>query len=64
MATKLIKACKELKIGMSAAIEFAEASGFHIDKDPNVRVNDELYLLLAQKFRTQNDLLENEVGWP
>ena len=50
MAIKLIKACKELNIGMSTAIEFAAKRGHEIATDPNTRIDDELYLLLAKEF--------------
>jgi len=50
MAIKLIKACKELNIGMSTAIEFAAKRGHEIPTDPNTRIDDELYYLLAQAF--------------
>ncbi|MBQ9339728.1 MAG: translation initiation factor IF-2 [Paludibacteraceae bacterium] len=50
MAIKLIKACKELNIGMSTAVEFAAKQGKEIAADPNVRIDDELYLLLAKAF--------------
>ena len=50
MAIKLIKACKELNIGMSTAVEFAAKRGKEIATDPNTRIDDDLYLLLAQEF--------------
>ncbi|MBQ2540990.1 MAG: translation initiation factor IF-2 [Paludibacteraceae bacterium] len=50
MAIKLIKACKELNIGMSTAVAFCEKQGREITADPNVRIDDDLYLLLAKEF--------------
>ncbi|MCM1034065.1 MAG: translation initiation factor IF-2 [Paludibacter sp.] len=50
MAIKLIKACKELNIGMSTAVEFAQKQGKDIVLDPNARIDDETYLLLAKAF--------------
>lgn len=50
MAIKLIKACKELNIGMSTAVEFCQKQGKEIATDPNVRIDDDLYLLLAKEF--------------
>ncbi len=50
MAIKLIKACKELNIGMSTAVEFAAKRGHEIATDPNTRIDDDLYLLLAKEF--------------
>ncbi len=50
MAIKLIKACKELNIGMSTAVTFCAKQGKEINADPNVRIDDDLYLLLAKEF--------------
>ena len=50
MAIKLIKACKELNIGMSTAVEFCKKQGKDIVTDPNTRIDDDLYLLLAKEF--------------
>ena len=50
MAIKLIKACKELNIGMSTAVEFCAKQGHEIATDPNTRIDDDLYLLLAKEF--------------
>ncbi|MBQ3673486.1 MAG: translation initiation factor IF-2 [Paludibacteraceae bacterium] len=50
MAIKLIKACKELNIGMSTLTEFCAKHGRAIESDPNVRIDDDLYLLLAKEF--------------
>ena len=50
MAIKLIKACKELNIGMSTAVDFCAKQGKEIATDPNTRIDDDLYLLLAKEF--------------
>ena len=50
MPIKLIKACKELNIGMSTAVEFCKKQGKEIAMDPNIRIEDDLYLLLAKEF--------------
>ena len=50
MAQKLIKACKELNIGMATAIEFFQKQGKTITADPNTRIDDDLYMLLVQAF--------------
>ncbi|MBR1426352.1 MAG: translation initiation factor IF-2 [Paludibacteraceae bacterium] len=50
MAIKLIKACKELNIGMSTAVEFCAKQGKEIATDPNTRIDDDLYLMLAKEF--------------
>ena len=50
MAIKLIKACKELNIGMATLTAWCEKNGHSIESDPNVRIDDDLYLLLAKEF--------------
>ncbi len=50
MAIKVIKACKELNIGMSTLTAFCEKHGHPIEADPNVRIDDDLFLLLAKEF--------------
>lgn len=51
MAIKLIKACKELNIGMKTLLDFCAMMGFPIvDADPNVRIDDDLYQLLQKEF--------------
>ena len=50
MAIKLIKACKELNIGMATLTAWCEKNGHPIESDPNVRIDDDLYLLLAKEF--------------
>ena len=50
MAIKLIKACKELNIGMATLTAWCAKNGHPIESDPNVRIDDDLYLLLAKEF--------------
>ena len=50
MAIKLIKACKELNIGMATLTAWCEKHGHAIESDPNVRIDDDLYLQLAKEF--------------
>lgn len=51
MAIKLIKACKELNIGVSTAVEFLTKNGFEdVQTDPTVRISDDAYLILAKEF--------------
>lgn len=50
MAIKLIKACKELNIGMATAAEFLAKQGTPIETDPNLRIDDDVYMKLAKEF--------------
>jgi translation initiation factor IF-2 len=50
MPIKLSKACKELNIGINTAVDFLTKKGNKIDVDPNLRLSDELHLLLVKEF--------------
>ena len=50
MAIKLIKACKELNIGMATLTAWCDKNGHAVESDPNFRISDDLYLLLAKEF--------------
>ena len=50
MAIKLIKACKELNIGMATLTAWCEKNNHAVESDPNYRISDDLYLLLAKEF--------------
>jgi translation initiation factor IF-2 len=50
MAIKLIKACKELNIGMATLTAWCDKNGHSVESDPNFRISDDLYLLLAKEF--------------
>lgn len=53
MAIKLIKACKELNIGMITLVEASKKHGREISCDPNARIDDYIYLLLAREFKPE-----------
>lgn len=51
MVIKLIKACKELNIGVSTAVEFLTKNGFEdVQTDPTYRISGDAYLVLAKEF--------------
>lgn len=53
MAIKLIKACKVLNIGMRTLLAFCEKKGRPVPADPNCRLSDSTYLLLAREFKPE-----------
>lgn len=53
MAIKLIKACKQLNVGMNSLTNFCRQIGRPVESDPNVRIDDELYLLAAKNFNSE-----------
>lgn len=63
MPIRLSKACKELNVGMSTAIEYLASLGHFMSVDPNLKLDDELHLLLAKRFNKDfaEKILENEI---
>ncbi|HRR62948.1 MAG TPA: translation initiation factor IF-2, partial [Paludibacteraceae bacterium] len=50
MPIRLSKACKDLNVGMNTAIDFLAKKGHKLTADPNVKLTDEMFLLLAKEF--------------
>ena len=50
MPIRLSKACKELNIGITTAVDFLTKKGNKITVDPNLKLSDELHLLLVKEF--------------
>ena len=50
MSIRLSKACKDLNVGMHTAIEFLAKKGHKLAQDPNLKLDDDLHLLLAKEF--------------
>lgn len=50
MSIRLSKACKDLNVGMTTAVEFLAKKGHKLSADPNLKLSDELHLLLAKEF--------------
>lgn len=50
MSVKLIKACKELNIGMGSLTLWCEKNGYKIESDPHYPISDELFGILKQYF--------------
>lgn len=47
----LLKAAKELNIGLGTAAEFLSKKGYKIDPKPTVKLNNEMYSILSQEFQ-------------
>ncbi len=47
---KLIKAVKELNIGMGTIVDFLAGKGYKVDKNPNSVLNGEMYSTLVKQF--------------
>ena len=59
MAIKLIKACKELNIGIATLTAWCERNGYCVEHDPNYRLSDELFAHLAKAFHKDKEVKLN-----
>ena len=50
MSVRLSKALKDLNVGLSTAVDFLVKKGHKIEPNPNEKIADDLYLLLAKEF--------------
>ncbi len=55
---RLSKAAREFNIGISTVVEFLSRKGFTVDRDPNGKLNEEMYLLLKKEFATEKQVKE------
>ncbi len=51
---RLSKVAKELNVGISNIIEFLSENGYQIDRNPNSKIPEDLYYVLAYEFSTGN----------
>src|SRR5690606_9743404 len=47
----LLKAAKELNIGIATAVEFLSKKGFDIESKPNTKLNGEMYNVLLKEYQ-------------
>jgi translation initiation factor IF-2 len=59
MAVKLVKACRELNIGMSTLTDWCERNGYFVESEPKYLLSDELYEKLKQHFAHKPDAYWN-----
>ncbi|WDF55375.1 translation initiation factor IF-2 [Mucilaginibacter sp. KACC 22063] len=55
---KLIKAVKELNIGMNTIVDFLSSKGFKVDKSPNAKLDGDMYNTLLKEFAADKYLKE------
>ena len=56
---RLSKAAKEFNIGVNTAVDFIRKKGHQIDDNPNTKISEELYNLLAKNFQSERAVKEN-----
>ncbi len=55
---KLIKAVKELNIGMGTIVDFLSSKGYKVDKNPNSVLNSDMYSTLVKQFAADKSIKE------
>jgi translation initiation factor IF-2 len=50
-STNLLKAAKELNIGLNTAVEFLGKKGHKVEARPNTKLTDEMYDVLLKEFQ-------------
>ncbi|WP_342646757.1 translation initiation factor IF-2 [Mucilaginibacter sp. CSA2-8R] len=55
---KLIKAVKELNIGMGTIVDFLSTKGYKVDKNPNSVLNGDMYSTLVKQFAADKSIKE------
>ncbi|MBS1532429.1 MAG: translation initiation factor IF-2 [Bacteroidetes bacterium] len=55
---KLIKAVKELNIGMNTIVDFLAAKGFKVDKHPMAKLDNDMYNTLLKEFAADKIIKE------
>ncbi len=49
-STRLLKAAKELNVGVQTIVDFLHKKGVQVDSNPNAKITTEAYLLLEKEF--------------
>jgi translation initiation factor IF-2 len=55
---KLIKAVKELNIGMSTIVDFLATKGYKVDKQPMAKLDSDMYSALLKEFAVDKSIKE------
>ena len=55
---KLIRAVKELNIGMSTIVDFLATKGFKIEKQPMAKLDSDMYTALLKEFAFDKSIKE------
>lgn len=56
MAVRLNKVAREFNVGLSTIVEFLHAKGIQISSDPNAKLSDEEYALVAKEFSSDSEV--------
>ena len=56
MAVRLSKIAREFNVGLSTIVEFLHSKGIKISSDPNAKLTDEDYSLVAKEFSSDSEV--------
>lgn len=56
MAVRLNKVAREFNVGISTIVEFLHAKGVQVSSDPNAKLTDEDYALVAKEFSSDSEV--------
>jgi len=56
MAVRLSKIAREFNVGVATIVEFLHKKGIKISSDPNAKLSDEDYTLVAKEFSTDSEV--------
>lgn len=59
MSVKLIKACRDLNMGMRPLVSYCKELGYNVSMDPNHRLTDDEYLHLVQAINSLQEKKED-----
>ena len=52
---RLIKVSKKFNLGINVLVEFLIKNGYNIEANPNAKISQEAYKLIAENFGTKNN---------
>ncbi len=55
---RLGKAAREFNVGINTLVEFLDKKGFKVDRNPNTRLEPEMYEMLADEFQAEKKVKE------
>jgi translation initiation factor IF-2 len=58
LTIRLSKAAREFNIGVSTIVDFLSKKGFHVDKDPNTKLTQDMYSILMKEFANEKHVKE------
>lgn len=61
MAVRLSKIAREFNVGLSTIVEFLHNKGIKISSDPNAKLTDEDYTLVAKEFSSDSEVKKESI---